>query len=121
MLKSVNGFILAKYCRWSHTDKKKEKKKRMSLFLSFSMYICVMMTIADVFVGSVFVVYSPCHTFMTSKKKKHRCHHVAFYHLSISFCKVYILIMVMILSRADSSLSVSVCHSRNGVFEFVST
>lgn len=69
MLKSVNGFILAKYCRWSHTDKKKEKKKRMSLFLSFSMYICVMMTIADVFVGSVFVVYSPCHTFMTSKKK----------------------------------------------------
>ena len=101
---------------------KKEKKKDEFIFV-FSMYICVMMTFADVFVGSVSVVYSPCHTFMTSKKtkQKQRCHHVAFYHLSISFCKVYILIMVMILSRADSSLSVSVCHSRNSVFEFVST
>ena len=69
MLKSVNGFILAKYCRWSHTDKKKEKKKDEFIFV-FSMYICVMMTFADVFVGSVSVVYSPCHTFMTSKKNK---------------------------------------------------
>lgn len=31
---------------------KKKKKKRMRLFLS-SIYFCVMMTFADVFVGSV--------------------------------------------------------------------
>lgn len=103
-MKSVNGFILEKYWRWSHTDK---KEKRMSLFLS-SMYICVIMTFADVFVGSVLSFIHLCHTFMTSKYGRHD---VAFYHLCISFCKVYIQ-MVMTLSLAVSSLSVSVCHSR---------
>lgn len=109
-MKSVNGFILEKYCRWSHTDKKKDE-----FIFVFNVYLCDD-DICRCFCGECFVVYSLCHTFMTSKKKKtNGCHHVAFYHLSISFCKVYILIMVMILSWAVSYLSVSVCHSRNSV------
>lgn len=112
MLKGVYCFVLEKCCRWSHTDlkrKKQTKKKKDELFLS-SVYICVIMTFADVFVGSV-SSFIHCHTFMTSK---YRCLHVAFYHLF--FCKVYILITVMILSLAVSSLPVSVCHGRYSVW-----
>lgn len=104
MLKSVNGFILEKYCRWSHTDKKKDE-----FIFVFNVYLCDD-DICGCFCEECFVVYSLCHTFMTSNNG---CHHVAFYHLSHSV-KFTFKIMVMILSWAVSSLSVSVC--RNSVW-----
>lgn len=76
------------------------------------MYICVMMTFAAVFVGSVmsFIHYV---TLLWPVNIDALMWHFI---ICISFCKVYILIMVMILSLAFSSLSVSVCHSRNSVW-----
>lgn len=88
MLKSVNGFILEKYCRWSHTDKKKDE-----FIFVFNVYLCDD-DICGCFCEECFVVYSLCHTFMTSNNG---CHHVAFYHLSHSV-KFTFKIMVMILS-----------------------
>lgn len=108
MLKSVNGFILEKYCRWSHTDKKKKKGQVYFCLQCISVWWWHL----QMFLWGVF-----CRLFtMSHLTSKNGRHHVALYHLSISFCKVYILIMVMILSLAVSSLSVSVCHSRHSVW-----
>lgn len=80
-----------------------------SLFLSW-IYICVTMT----FLWGVFVIFSLFHSFMTSK---HGCHDVAFLIISLSpsFCKVYILKVLIHVFGSHSSLSVSIRHSRNGV------
>lgn len=75
MLKSVNGFILEKYCRWSHTDEKKD-----DFIFVFNVYLCDY-DICRCFCGECFVVYSLCHTFMNSKNGRR---YVAFYHLSLS-------------------------------------
>lgn len=69
-------FRKKKYCRWSHTDKKKK-----TIFV-VGVYLCDE-DICRCFCGECFVVYSSCHIFMTSKPWR------IMWRFIISFCKVY--------------------------------
>lgn len=103
--KNVNGFILGKYCRWSHTH------ERRGFIFVFTVHLC---DICRRFCGKCF-----CRLLMIMSLFNDQLSLMSSWHfiisLSMYFCKVYIQVMVMSPSRALFSLSLSSCHSGNTV------